>query len=397
MTTIEWTRRPGTKGETWNPVVGCDIVSPGCTHCYAMKRAERIQRMSDGLGRETHYAGTTKPSKAGPVWTGTVNVAPDDVLTKPLRWKSPRTVFVNSMSDLFHEAVPDETIDRIFAVMALTPQNTYQVLTKRSARMQAYITRLHDEPVRDTVRRIVAAWPGQAPVPDEIAIPLPNVWLGVSAERQKEADERIPDLLTTPAAIRFVSAEPLLEAIDFARIGTLDAIRAAFPSMVERIEQDSRPSIVSGMQIDVVSGRNQATIFHQTPDHTGGFTIRFPRPFPRLDQIIVGGESGPDARPMHPAWARQIRDQCAAAGTAFFFKQWGAWEPVSETRPDARDWGRDWMLLDNRGVLDIPDDRVPMEDLGEVAVANVGRSRAGRCLDGREHNEWPSALQVPFP
>jgi len=235
-TPIEWTEA------TWNPVVGCDIVSPGCTNCYAMKMAARIEAM----GTAPHYAGTTKKvatrggeaagrtgkKKGKAVWTGKVTAAPDHILTQPLRWTRPRRIFVNSMSDLFHEAVPDHLIDRIFAIMALTPQHTYQVLTKRSARMRTYLS-ASDRPRRiydvvcdmvigDELQVLLLAPgihdPGIAPTRLRVTLdlwPLPNVWLGVSAEDQTRADERIPDLLATPAAIRWVSAEPLLGPIDF--------------------------------------------------------------------------------------------------------------------------------------------------------------------------------------
>jgi len=340
MTSIEWTQRPCTKGETWNPVVGCSILSPGCTNCYAMRMARRVQAMAAANGKDTPYAGTTRIVNGKPIWTGNVHAADEATLLKPLSWRAPRTVFVNSMSDLFHESVPDELIDRIFAVMALTPQHTYQVLTKRSARMRAYLTADDGFGRWGYIERQARHL---AEVPQGLTLAtfggsnLPNLWLGVSAERQREADERIPDLLATPAAIRFVSAEPLLGPIDFMKSWQIKdgEFRAAMPA---------------------------------------------------LDQIIVGGESGPGARPMHPDWARQIRDQCAAAGTAFFFKQWGAWEPVSETR-GLGEWGREWMLLDEKGILDIPDERVPLDD--EVAVANVGKARAGRLLDGVEHNAFP--------
>jgi protein gp37 len=139
-TGIAWT------DATWNPVVGCSVLSLGCTNCYAMAMAERIIRCSEGAGRSTHYEGTVKTSKAGPVWTGTAALAPDSTLIQPLRWRRGRRIFVNSMGDLFHEAVPDEWIDRVFAVMALVPHHTFQVLTKRSARMREYLAALSAEP-----------------------------------------------------------------------------------------------------------------------------------------------------------------------------------------------------------------------------------------------------------
>ena len=149
-TGIEWT------DATWNPIVGCSVVSPGCTHCYAMSMAARIEKMTPG----SHYAGLTDASKAGPVWNGRLALAPDHILTQPLRWQKPRRIFVNSMGDLFHEDVPDDWIDRVFAVMALAPQHTFQVLTKRAERMRNYLLRDPDV-ARDRWYQSVPAgkWP----------------------------------------------------------------------------------------------------------------------------------------------------------------------------------------------------------------------------------------------
>jgi protein gp37 len=298
MTKIEWA------DETWNPVVGCKVKSPGCTHCYAMRMAARLERM----GNAPHYAGLTETVNGKAVWTGRVALAPEHILTAPLDWKTPRRIFPDSMGDIFYEAVPDAVIDRIFAVMALTPQHTYMPLTKRSDRMRAYMT---NNAVRDSALAAHTPWP------------LPNVWLGVSAEDQRRADERIPDLLATPAAVRFVSAEPLLGALDIS--------------------------------------------YWTTPNRLLNR--------PALDLIIVGGESGPGARPMHPDWARSIRDQCAAAGTAFFFKQWGEWAPFDALTKERRE-GRspDHLSLDP-----------------ETIVWRVGKKAARRMLDGRAWDEFPEA------
>jgi len=360
MSKIEWTER------TWNPIVGCSVVSPGCTNCYAMAMAARLERM--GLER---YVGLTRPSKAGPVWTGETRLV-EDTLTEPLRRQKPTMWFVNSMSDLFHESVPDAWIDRVFAVMALAPQHTFQVLTKRSARMRAYMDRLASQrkgfsgfpAEKNAAARLhleaqnlnwfvdspgdgaylLSRWPGW---------PLPNVWLGVSTEDQRRADERVPDLLATPAAVRFVSAEPLLGSIDFTRLFVVNGNGGA--GRYNALTGEWRPGDIAAMA-----------------NHDG----------PRLDQIIVGGESGSGPRPMHPAWARLIRDQCQGAETKFFFKQWGAWVP------EAR--GGDWMILSADGDLDIPDDRCPDEEAGEVAVTLIGKRAAGRLFDGVEHNGMPA-------
>lgn len=288
MSRIEWTER------TWNPIVGCSVVSPGCTNCYAMKMAARIERMSPGLA---HYLGLTQQSKAGPVWTGKVALS-ESALLEPLRRRRPTTYFVNSMSDLFHESIPDEWIDRVFAVMAEAPQHTFQVLTKRARRMREYVGDMQPWSHRVSAIR-KATSPILAFVNDQtraIRFPLPNVWLGVSAEDQTRADERIPDLLATPASVRFVSAEPLLGPIDFTRIGLSDREKAA---------------VTTGFYVDATVGHAQHGI-------------------PRLDWIIVGGESGPNARPMHPAWARSIRDQCVAARVAYFFKQMTKKGPIPD-------------------------------------------------------------------
>ena len=302
-TGIEWT------DATWNPIVGCSIVSPGCTNCYAMKMAARIEKMQP----ESHYAGTTKRVNGNAVWTGKVALAPDHILTAPLRWKKPRRIFVNSMGDLFHESIPDEWIDKVFAVMALCPQHTFQVLTKRSKRMREHLdTRLRASFVSAAALSMV---PGNAVEKSpawNMKWPLPGVWLGVSAEDQARADERIPDLLAIPAAVRFVSAEPLLSALDLV------------PYLSPHFQSESAD---------------------------------FPK-LGELDWVIAGGESGPSARPMHPDWARSIRDQCQDARVPFFFKQWGEFAPHPSPIADG-------------------------------AVYRLGKRRAGHLLDGIEHREFP--------
>ena len=355
-TGIEWT------DATWNPVVGCSLLSPGCTNCYAMGQAARIVRCSEGLKRPSTYDGTVETVKGRPVWTGKVALASDATLTQPLRWKRPRRIFVNSMGDLFHEDVPDEWIDRVFAVMALSPQHTFQILTKRSARMRAYLSdpdlnnrisaalgcMLDGEWVwnegkrfRDAIEYLIDVFAGMSTDDDgnivyhDDPMPLPNVWLGVSAEDERRADERIPDLLATPAAIRFVSAEPLLGPIDFGQM------------------QDGLPDNAWLTWLD------------------------------GLDWIIVGGESGPNARPMHPGWARSIRDQCAAAGTAFFFKQWGEWSPHTAALED----GEGGIRTSPRGGVNWQAEKPG----GAFGVFRVGKARAGRLLDCVTHDAMPGA------
>ncbi len=290
MTKIEWVKSvDGSQGKTWNPIAGCTVLTAGCTNCYAMKMAARLAAMGQPL-----YAGLTKPSKAGPVWTGVMRQAPEATLLAPLRRKKPTTYFVNSMSDLFHEGVPNEWIDRVFAVMALSPQHKFQVLTKRAERMRSYCTDML------TPTRLVAA--ALKLLRGEVfnaTWPLPNVWLGVSTERQQEADERIPHLLQTPAAVRFISAEPLLGPIN------LDRIHESFVTP-EGARVDMWESCLNGKRYDMWAGDDEDPM---QPGH------------PKLSWVIAGAESGHSARPCAIEWVRAIKDQCVAAAVPFFFKQ----------------------------------------------------------------------------
>jgi protein gp37 len=267
-TRIEWT------DATWNPITGCSVVSPGCTNCYAMKLA------GTRLKHHPSRKGLTTLTKAGPVWNGKLRFN-EGWLDQPLRWREPRMIFVCAHGDLFHEAAPDEWIDRVFAVMAMSTQHTFQVLTKRPERMQEYLEAgpIRREAIIGQMHMLGAHFAA-------IPWPLPNVWLGVSVERQQEADERVPILLGTPAVVRWISAEPLLGPVD---LTTID---------------------VSGDREIAPLGWN----------HLGRLAEGEPEG-PRLDWVVVGGESGKDARPMHPDWARSLRDQCSAAGVPFFMKQ----------------------------------------------------------------------------
>lgn len=261
---ITWTNA------TWGPVTGCTKVSQACKHCYAERDWARLVHL---------------PAYAGRAFTD-VACHPER-LDQPLRWKRPRMIFVNSMSDLFHEDVPDDFIDRVFAVMALAKQHIFQVLTKRPERMLAYLTRLgKSAKLLDEAARTVGytfEFKGQYLV----SWPIPNVWLGVSIEDQKTADERIPVLLQTPAAVRFISAEPLLEPVSF--------------RWAKWHDYSSREPGFAHGHLDGLKG---------------------------IDWVIVGGESGPKARLMHPDWARKLRDECRQAGVPFFFKQTGLWQAL---------------------------------------------------------------------
>lgn len=312
-TGIEWTAtvHPDgsvTPGSTWNPTTGCSKVSPGCAHCYAENVALRFW--------PTQYPRIPLKLEEQPVLDsvmGPVRVVSrprqftdvmchDDRLDQPLRWKRPRRIFVNSMSDLFHDDVPDAFIDKVFAVMALAPQHTFQVLTKRAERMRAYLSRSDlwprmsiamnrpadgsmpsiEKPNLITLARAIRHEPRRH------VLPLPNVWLGVSVESQRFADERIPLLLQTPAAVRFISAEPLLGPVDLTNLdpdGTYARMNAHGFSAIWKSNAIRRPW---------------------------------------LDWVIVGGESGKGARPFDVAWARSIVQQCQSAGVPVFVKQLGA-------------------------------------------------------------------------
>lgn len=316
QTKIEWT------DATWNPITGCSVVSPGCTNCYAMKLA------GTRLQHHPSRAGLTRDTKAGPVWTGEMRFN-EEWLTQPLAWKRSRMVFVCAHGDLFHEDVPDSWIDRVFAVMALAPQHTFQVLTKRAARMRAYV-----QEAITSGRWLLWVHPSLGhPIFDYAAqwpVMFRHVWLGVSAEDQERADNRLPDLLATPATTRFLSAEPLL--------GPLDIAWAIAPVRIE---------IAAGFQM---RGRFSPGLETLRP----------------ISWIIVGGENGP--RPMQAEWAQSIRDQCAAAGTPFFFKQWGSHIPAGQTMANGKVWqpGCGTRLRATKGIT-------------------------GRLLDGVEHNAMPRA------
>jgi protein gp37 len=232
-TQIEWT------DSTWNPVAGCSIVSAGCTNCYAMEMARRLHAMD-----VAKYKGLTRKSGKRTIWNGTVR-EDVDALAIPLGWKKPRKIFVNSMSDLFHERVSDAFVLKVWEVMRATPRHHYQILTKRPERMRSLVR-------------------------SKIADVLPNVWLGTSVENFDVVD-RVNHLRGVPAAIRFISFEPLIGSVG---VVNLD----------------------------------------------------------KIDWAIVGGESGRGARPIREEWIDEIYEQCLMHKTAFFFKQWGAWGKDNKRR-----------------------------------------------------------------
>lgn len=316
---------------TWNVVTGCDKESAGCKNCYADRDWPRM-------------AANPKSVYFGRVFTD-VQCHPER-LDQPLRWTRARKIFVNSTSDLFHPAVPTEYLDQVFAIMGLAfvigKQHIFQVLTKRAERMQAYLA----DP--GTVWRVTRAMKLLGPtggLPGENAPPtwpLPNVWVGVSVENQAMAELRIPLLQQTPAAIRWLSMEPLLGPVD--------------------LEQFRIPALVDGVMASPV------------------------------DWIVVGGESGPRARPMNPTWVRSLRDQCAKLGVPFMFKQWGAWAPATyktvEDRPDLQAWRSDDKTLGSTHWRAI-------HDWGNGIGSFIGATKdMGRLLDGTLHEAMPASASL---
>ena len=349
-TPIEWT------DATVNAINGCDIVSPGCTNCYAMRSGAR--------GLAHHPAtGLTRPSKAGHVWTGEVRFS-ESALLQPLRWKRPRKIFWNAHGDMFHPKVPDEWIDRCFAVMALTPHHTHQVLTKRPERMREYLRLAEDRVMDRAFDHADMNW-GRDEAERLYCIgnyrwPLPNVWLGVSVEDQQRADERIPTLLDTPAAVRWLSMEPLLGPVDLTMI--------------------QFPNDRGGMECW------DALDLHSVP----GEPLPVGHCTATIDWIVLGGESGPGERPMHPDWARSIRDQCAAAAVPFLFKQWGEFAPgeIAGEYLDPDKAAKGVSLFDGRwdDCWSEPDGH--RDD--EPDLYRIGKKRAGRLLDGVQHDGFPA-------
>jgi protein gp37 len=441
-TGIEWT------DATWNPVTGCTKVSPGCDNCYAETFAERWRGIP-GHHFENGFDVQLRPDK----------------LDQPLKWKKPRKIFVNSMSDLFHQDVPDEYIARVFAVMALTPQHTYQLLTKRHGRMRSLLSRsgFFDE-VRETAHHdhymdLNEKWFDRL---DRRDWPLSNVWLGVSVEDQKRADLRIPALIETPAAVRFLSCEPLLGPVDlttwmpptspmqpsaapkswadwvwpeFVPIRVREQIqdfwsedwgrgpRAWLANMSEQGAPPfgavvtmgngfgPNPEPVTGRYVHAWNNIGRLVLDDGEFAYTS-FSTPEVRRLRNIDWVIVGGESGRNARPMHQQWARDLRDQCQNAGVAFLFKQWGEWGPApwklareageSDDAYKARSnaeaathsyapWAHEYDHFVNEGHPAWGGERAT--SCGPHApIRRWGKKRAGRELDGRTWDEYPQAV-----
>lgn len=319
-TRIEWAN------DVWNPVTGCTPISEGCQNCYAKRMSNRLAGRC-GYPADDPFRVTLHPER----------------LTEPLKWKKPRRVFVCSMGDLFHDDVPEEFLNRVFANMAIVPQHIFMVLTKRPERMAEYISannrydalieQLDQGDVWDLPTRTVKRLFFNAPREDKW--PLPNVWLGVTAENQQRADERIPILLQIPAAVRFVSVEPMLGPVS---LGAWLLSPGWIPT-------------------------------YSDPDNCNGYPSAEPTN-ENIQWVICGGESGPGARPMHPEWVRSLKDQCQDAGVPFFFKQHGEW--LHETQGINFHEGHRYYVW--------PDESMSFR---------VGKKAADRILDGRTWDEMP--------
>ncbi len=303
-TNISWT------DAVWNPSVGCTRVSSGCDHCYAFALHDRRYAANKKAAGNKGIPSLARPRVVMPfplqydVPFSRLQLLPDR-LDAPLRWRKPRRVFVNSMSDLFHEEVPDTYIHDIFGVMILAGQHTFQVLTKRPERMKEWMARDHSDAGSVVRRHLGRMGYGQAAFQqgrfaENAAWPPPNVWLGISCEDQATADERIPLLLETPAAVRFVSAEPLLGPVD---------LHNYFQQVMEPRGPAPR---IKAWQFGLLESS--------------------------IDWLIVGGETGKGYRPMNLDWARSLRDQCQAAGVPYFYKQGSGPLPGKNRELDGRRW-----------------------------------------------------------
>lgn len=357
---IEWT------DSTWNPVRGCARVSDGCRNCYA----ERVAARFCGAGQP--YDGLVHATTRG--WNGKVKLVPE-ALQVPWRWTRGRRIFVNSMSDLFHPDVPFDFIASVFWLMSVTTRHTYQILTKRPERMLQFFDWVEEESgifPDDRIGEAAYECPELQGLVWEAATktrggydncgpawPYRNVWIGVSVEDQAAADARVPLLLRCPAAVRWISAEPLLGPVDL------------------------RPWL--------------ARTKHPGPD--GIFSDRTGIEG-RLHWVVAGGESGVDARPMNPDWARSLRDQCNDVGVPFLFKQWGEWRPPQAGEQFNTAYGRAQRIP--AFLVDPDAARVrcfyPQDDTAGrpessawKAMLRVGKRKAGRELDGVLHDAYPES------
>lgn len=371
-TRIEWTSAvladgSVSQGATWNPVTGCEKVSQGCKECYAKYKV--WPRLQANPLAKAFYGRAFEDVRCHP-----------ERLLEPLQWHRPRLIFVNSLSDLFHPAIPFEFTATIVGIMAAASHHIFQILTKRPERAQAFFHWLDNHPDRKLFdcAALQAKFPGDAWQPYLLADiasrngvdnakvpkgmvnikgnwPLENVWIGVSVEDQESANIRIPLLLTLPNAMPWVSAEPLLDSVDL--------------NHLQLSHDGDEAEWLDALAADGVKW------------------------------VVAGGESGPRARPMHPNWPRQIRDQCEASGVPFFFKQWGEWKPKCQMTEG--EYAGLFLPPSGQKQADQPTCRVQQQAIPAGAkndtmrdVYKVGKRTAGRALDGRVWDEFPDAVKA---
>jgi protein gp37 len=386
-TLIEWTRgADGSPGRVWNPSTGCDKTSPGCDNCYALTFAARLQAMEAAnitKGRldpaDAKYQRDGDPRTSGP---GFGIATHEHVLPLPLTWRKGVRIFVDSMSDLFHDGVRDEFIAKVWVVMALADQHTYLLLTKRHGRMQSLLSSTRwrellrdadswacglDLPIPTQRFLAVRAWIHGDGDWSKPVTPLPHVWLGVSVEDQKRAELRVPALITTPAGGRWISAEPLKDEVD---------LSPWMPAGTARWQCGGCRRFFAGEHRDTcpTCGR----VGYWSGSHAGNGR---PNGQP-LGWVVAGGESGgPQTQPMDPTWLRALRDQCQAAGVPFQVKQWGDWKPVGH----------------GIGVFRAPERLVgpELDGMGHRQIMRwVGKKAAGRELDGVVHDAYPASFDA---
>ncbi|MFJ2007934.1 DUF5131 family protein [Streptomyces chartreusis] len=373
-TRIEWAT------DVWNPISGCDRVSDGCTNCYALSFARRHRAMGT-----RGYQRDGRPETSGPGFGVTLH---DWALTEPLRWRTAKHVFLNSMSDAFHPEVPDEYLAALWAVMYWTgadvrgrhahrPVQTYLILTKRPPRMRAWLKKWADRDTRvDLITRAAErGWCDHEDITNAPFMPgrLASVWLGVSVENQDAADTRIPQLMQTPATVRFVSAEPLLGPLDLTRWlrPAPDCQHAAPDDGCCSHPDNMTPECHRWLHCPVTNGQWQG-----------------------LDWVIAGGESGPGARPMHPRWPEDLRANCEAAGVPYFYKQWGAWAPHGTGEPSTAGRLGKTIHVDPHGHIHTvkPGDQPPAD---WARMVRYGKKRSGSALDGEHYQQLPGHYTDP--
>jgi protein gp37 len=365
-TKIEWTE------STWPVVTGCSKCSEGCRLCYGARlAATRLKHLPQ-------YAGLAQKEGDNFNWTGKVKMN-IDVLGEPLRWAKPRKAFVAHTGDLFHEKVSDAFLDKVFGTIIMTcEKHIFQILTKRVERARDYLLNAdRSKWIYNALNRVCFNDPDWVEAQLVEALdknPMPRIWMGTSCENQEQADKRIPILLQIPAAVRFVSVEPMLSTVDLSKwlgyrcpeCGEYGGLKVPHSDWKE----------LGRWRFD---GYNW--------QHHHGYPVGHIPCEHGIDWVICGGESGTNARPMHPDWVRSLRDQCKASGTPFLFKQWGEWAP----RPDHLDWNESPWSYVRYGEWHATGGFVEscMCDDGSGTVYRVGKKAAGRLLDGVMHDEYP--------